>query len=316
MKHSALVPDSTSWSRIRARSRAHAQKKELDRIQGLVKRGDVEQRIVDESADRYASAHSAIKRARSQVLVANGVLAEARARIAEAKADLVEARSNLNIAESGLHSAEIVAGYTKIDAPFDGIVTRRNFQVGDLVRSPNAGNVKPIVTVVQTQRMRVVVDVPEDDAPLLDEGDRAKVRIGGLGARAVYQGQIARPAYALDPVERTVRAEIDLPNTDGRLRPGESGIVTIVLAVKENVLTIPGSAIAAEDADGMTVCYRAVAGRAVRSRIRIGDRDDGTRFEVLEGLKEGDVVIAEPGAALVDGQAIRIQRDEEKPAGQ
>ncbi len=122
-------------------------------------------------------------------------------------------------------------------------MNRRNYHPGDLVRSANVANVDPIVTVVRTEVMRVVVAVPENDVPYLDQGDPVTVRLDALGDRGVYQGRIARTAYALDTKDRTLRAEIDLPNTDGRLRPGQYVQVEIDLETREDVLTIPRSAI-------------------------------------------------------------------------
>jgi RND family efflux transporter MFP subunit len=160
--------------------------------------------------------------------------------------------------------------------------------------------------------MRVVVPVPDRDVPYLDPGDPATVRLDALGARGVYEGRVARTAYALNPDDHTFLAEIDLPNVDGRLRPGQYGSVEIKLETRENVLTVPSSAILARNADGMATCLRAVSGRAVRTRIKLG-LDDGRRVEVLEGLKEGDIIIANPDVRMPDGQAITIRREGDKP---
>ena len=111
--------------------------------------------------------------------------------------------------------------------------------------------------------MRVVVLVPDRDVPYLDEGDPVTVQIDALGARGVFQGRIARTAYALDQ-DRTLRAEIDLPNADGRLRPGQFGRVEIELETRENVLTIPSSAIMSGSSDDTANCYRVAGGRAVQ----------------------------------------------------
>jgi RND family efflux transporter MFP subunit len=185
--------------------------------------------------------------------------------------------------------------------------------VGAFVRSANVGDVVPIATIVRTDLMRVVVSVPERDAPYLDRGDPATVKLDALGTRGVYQGRVARTAYALNPQYRSLLAEIDLPNVDGRLRPGQYGSVEIHLETRENVLTVPSPAILARDADGMSTCLRAVSGRAVRTRIKLG-LDDGRRVEVLEGLKEGDIVIANPDVRMPDGRAIIIRREGDKPA--
>ena len=191
-------------------------------------------------------------------------------------------------------------------------MTRRNYHVGDLVRSSNMGNADPILTIVATKTMRVVVDVPDRDVLYLDVGDPVKIRFETLGGRGSYEGRIARMAYALNPQDRTLRAEIDLANADGRLRPGLIGGITIHLETKENVIAIPRSAIVMHEGEGPAFCYRVVGGRAVRIPIKIG-RNDGERIEVLEGLNEGDIIIAKPDAGLRDGQPVTVHRDAPEP---
>ncbi len=151
----------------------------------------------------------------------------------------------------------------------------------------------------------MIVDVPDLDAPYLDKGDRAIVKIDALGGRA-YQGAIARTALAQDPVARTVRAEIDLNNEEGRLRPGQCGRVTIDLQDRRDVLSIPVSAVIERTPDGAAACYRIAEGRAVRARIKIGE-ENGNLMEVVDGLKEGDSVIADPVPGIRDGQPVSIK---------
>ncbi len=92
-----------------------------------------------------------------------------------------------------------------------------------------------------------------------------------------------------------------------------SGRVTIYLETTRNVLTVPNSAIVDQGAEGAAVCYRVLAGRAVRTPIKLG-KGDSRRVEVLEGLKEGDIVIADPDVGMPDGQAVTIRPDGDKPA--
>ncbi len=312
--HVSQAATSTEQARVQAASSelkeseasVQAQKKTLDRMQDLARRGDVEQRIAEEEAGKYQSTVAALATARSQLLVARAEELETRAKLEEAEANLVEAESDVRIAEAGLRHAQMMGNYASVTAPFDGVVTLCDYRVGDYVRLPDAANSSPILTLVQTQTMRVVVHVPENDAPYLEVGSHVRFVIGSLGARGVFEGKIARTGYAQNLADRTVRAEIDLSNADGRLRPGQAGRVTIDLATRENVLTILSAAITERGTEGLAACYRVVAGRAVQTPIKIGG-DNGTRAEVIEGLNEGDIVISQPAAGMKDGQPVHIR---------
>ncbi len=265
------------------------------------------------SAAQGAPSVAAANAARYQVQIAQAAEVMARAQIEAAKADVEEAMSDLRIAQLGLHSEETIEGYARIKAPFDGIVTLRNYHVGDFIRSAKVGNAEPIVTVVRADTMRVVVGVPDADVPYLDVGDPAKIQINARGDGGVFQGRISRTAYAVDIRDRTLRAEIDLPNADGRLRPGQLVIVAIDLETRENALRIPRAAMTAIQMDGTATCFRVVDGRAIQSPIKVGEQDS-QEVEVLEGLKEGDIVITRLGGMVSDGQAVTIQRDAHEPA--
>jgi RND family efflux transporter MFP subunit len=297
---------------LEAQSKEQPIKRGLDYQRDLRKQNVVSQRQVDLVADQHEAALAASKTAQSQLEVAQAVGAEARARIKAAEADLGEAKNDLQIAQAGLHGAQVAEGYTRIVAPFDGVITRLNYHEGAFVRPPDAGNVDPIYTVVRSDIMVFVVSVPDREVPYLDVGDPATIRINALGKDGVIQGTITRMAYALDK-DRTLRAEIALPNRDGRLRPGLVGAVTVKLETRDNVMMIPKTAIFGHS-DDRAFCFRVVDGRAARTPIKLGD-DDPRRIEVVEGLKDGDVVIDDRNARVSDGQAVTIRREGEKPAG-
>ena len=119
------------------------------------------------------------------------------------------------------------------------------------------------------------------------------------------RGQSPVRPWLRTPNNRTLRAEIDLANVDGRLRPGQFGRVTITLLDLHNILTIPSSGLIDQTGGGEAVCYRIIDGRAKRTRIKVGV-GNGDHVEVREGLKEGDSVIVDPSQGLTDGQPISI----------
>jgi len=279
--------------------------KSLERLRALAAQNAVERRLVDEAEENVEAARSAVTEAKSQVVKAKAGIEKATAKLVAARSDFEGAKANIHVAQAELENASAAAGYTRIVSPWDGIVTRRGYHMGDYVRSGDLGGRVPLLSLIQTGKVKVIVDVPDVDAPYLDKGDRAIVRIDALGGRA-YQGAIARTALAQDPATRTVRAEIDLKNEDGRLRPGQYGRVTIDLQDRRDVLSIPVSALFDRSAAGAAACYRIVDGRAVRARIKIGE-ENGKLMEVVDGLKEGDSVIAEPVRGIRDGQPVSIK---------
>src|SRR5262249_40414453 len=131
-------------------------------------------------------------------------------------------------------------------------------------------------------------------------GDPARFRADAFRGRE-YKGKVSRIADAEDTTDRAMRVEIDLDNSDGRLRVGMYGRVEIQLDTMPDVLTIPTAAEGRRN--GYFWCFRVVDGRAVLTRVELGARN-GQQTVVLEGLKEGDIVAASP-QGLRDGQAIK-----------
>jgi len=228
------------------------------------------------------------------------------AKLGAAKAELDETMADIRIVEASLRRAMILQASTRITSPLDGVVTRRSHHAGVYLRPGTEGNAAPLLTIIKTGKVRVVVAVPDNDAPRLDRGDPATIRIIALGGRE-YRGVISRTAFAEDPASRTLRAEIDLENADGRLRPGQYGSATISLDERSGVLSIPSSAIVERRQDNLATCYRVADGKAAITRIKIGE-DNGTRVEVIDGLKEGDSVIEAPDAKITDGLMIKSVR--------
>jgi multidrug efflux pump subunit AcrA (membrane-fusion protein) len=267
------------------------QKITLEHTASLQRKNVVGKTEHDTAALRYESAVAGSKGALSQVSVAQSAEAEARAKVDMARADADAAAIDVRIAQAGLVHANDLVAHARIVAPYDGVVTRRTCHVGELVGSPSTGKMGPLFTIVRTDLMRVVVHVPASETPLLNLGDPARIRIDLLGPDAVLEGRVARTGYELDPVSHNLRVEIDLPNTDGRLRPGQTGRVEIRLGTPQDVISIPTAAITERDENvaGRAACLRFVDGATVRTSIIVGDERDG-RVEVLAGLKEGDRV--------------------------
>ena len=271
--------------------------KQYRRIQDLVARRAVEAQLADEEEDRFGAAVADEHAAQAAVIAAKAQVAEAEAKIEQAEADLKEAEANVDVAEADLDKARVMVAYTRIVSPYDGVVTFRGFHRGAFIRSASEGSTQPLLSVARTDKMRVVVQVPDNDVPFIDVGDPAVIEIGSLPGRE-FRGEVSRFAAKEDLDSRTMHTEIDLPNPDNRLREGMYGGVTIQLEDPSKNLTIPASALF-EPGEGRGVVYVVRDGKAIRTPVRVAT-DNGVEVEVLDGLKPDDEVVVRANGALAD----------------
>ncbi len=178
------------------------------------------------------------------------------------------------------------------------MITSRNVDPGVLVTADNPSETRPLFHLMQTDTLRVFVNVPQVYATAVTAGQQAVVcREEDPGRR--FPGKVARTANALDPNTRTLLTQVDVPNPDGALRPGMYLQVTFVAARAAPAVLIPSAALVTLN-DGVEVALLD-AHQAVRyRRVRLG-RDFGTDVEVVSGLEGGETVMVHPGDALVEG---------------
>ena len=219
---------------------------------------------------------------------------------------LVESQMRLDAALARQAAAEAELDYTVIKAPFDGVVTLRTIDPGDMVYQASSpkGKAEPLLRVAKLDVIRVKTFVAERDSVWADPGDAATVTFEALPGR-VFTGKVARVSGVLDPATRTMQAEIDLPNGDGAIRPGLYGQTRILLERHEHALGLPSAALRL--GDGGAHVFVVAAGDSVhRKKVTIG-LADAQWTEVTGGLDQSDrVVIAPPGAALTDGAQVRV----------
>lgn len=289
----------------------HLRQKQAERIKKLVENHAVEAKLEDEVKGQVEIAASAVQAAKAQVVSAAAAVTVAEAKASTARAELDELNADIRIERAGLEKAQIRRNFARIASPMDGIVTKRNSNVGVFLRPSTEGNFAPLLSISNIGKVRAIVGVSSNDAPRLDRGDPATIQIDALGHHQ-FSGMISRTAYAEDAVSRTLRAEIDLENIDGRLRPGQTGSALIILEEHPHVLTIPSSAIIGSNPDGSATCYRVADGKAIPIKVVLG-ADDGTRVEVKDGLKEGESVIVAPGKEVVAGTSVHAVEKPQKP---
>jgi HlyD family secretion protein len=280
-------------------------KAEHARMVELAAKGSVTEKLVDETLNQFRAADAARQEADANVKSAAASLSAAQANVQKAHADLVAAGARQKVAAANLAHAKTMLAYAEIKAPFDGVVTQRNVDTGHYVHPTTGGTADPLLVVAQTQHVRVFVDVPEMEAPSVDAGDKPKtavVRVQSLGEKGI-DGKITRTSWSLDKSNRSLRVEIDLPNGDGKLRPGMYAKVDILLAQRDNVLTLPATAIVRES--GATYCCLVNSGKIDRRKVEVGLRS-GADVEVRSGLDADQMVVLARADSLVQGQPVEV----------
>jgi RND family efflux transporter MFP subunit len=197
---------------------------------------------------------------------------------------------------------EELQSYEKVFAPFDGVITQRNTDVGDLI---NAGAGTPntqLFHMMATNTLRIYVAVPEDDAPAIRIGATPTVTLDEFPGQ-VFHGILVRTTDAIDPLSRTLQVEVDVDNSASKLLPGAYALVHFELPDHVHSVTIPSNTLLFRS-EGLRVGV-VRNGVAQLVPITIG-RDYGGSVEVLTGLQPTDQVIVNPSDALVSGTAVRL----------
>jgi RND family efflux transporter MFP subunit len=216
------------------------------------------------------------------------------------------AEANVSAQENLLKVLQQNRDYASVVAPFDGVITQRNVDVGSLVQV-NAASGTFMFEIMQDNVIRVWVYVPQDSAFGVAPGINAVIRVPELPDRE-FSGKVTRIADALQSGTRTLLTEIDLTNPDSALAPGIYCTVELHIPRKTPSLLVPADAIIF-NRNGMQVAVVS-GGKADLRKVKV-KRDLGTRVEVDSGVKAGDQVILNPPVTLVDGS--RVQAMPEAP---
>jgi RND family efflux transporter MFP subunit len=208
-------------------------------------------------------------------------------------------RANIVAAQSNLGRLEKMQAYCVVLAPFDGVITLRNVDVGALV---NAGSTL-LYRIAQTGTLRTYVNVPQAYADSIKAGQPAILTVSNLPGRE-FTGQVARNASALDPSSRTLLVEIRVPNEANVLLPGMYAQVQLRTVRADPPLLVPSDAMIVR-ADGAQVAVVGPDRMVHLQKIAVG-RDYGDRVEVLSGLKDGDTIVSNPSDTVHDGLKVEI----------
>jgi len=278
-------------------------KSESERIDLLASSKTVTQKLAEETQQQMIAADAARAESTAKIRSAKAKQNEAIVGIAKARADRNSAEAKRMIAEAELQRVQSMCDYLVIRAPYDGVITERNYDLGALIQASRSSEDKPLFTVVQTDKIRVFLDVPETDAALVEAGRKAIIKVPSLGGR-IFEGTVTRTGWALQSGSRTLRSEIDVLNEADVLRPGMYANVELTVAEKQDVLTLPKAAIVI--VDGQSYCMVVSGdGNVARNAIKTGIRS-ATVVEIASGLSGGEDVIVANAAAFKEGQKVQM----------
>lgn len=260
----------------------------------------------------YEAAHSQAERLQQASKTRPGLIAQqeiddalardrsAAAQVDAAKAAMSATQEQLGVSEADRQHYSSLADYSRIVAPFSGVITWRYADTGTLIQAgtSNSGSA-PVVKLAEIDILRLRLPVPESLAPYVRLGNPATIRVDSIGK--TLQGKVTRSAGALDTSTRTMQVEIDVPNKDRQLTPGMYAQVTLNVAHAGDSLTIPTQAV---DQTGTPyVLLVDTANRVEKKTVRTGISSP-TEVEILSGLNQGDRVIALNLASYQPGEVV------------
>ncbi len=275
---------------------------EFERVVQLADTGAVTRKIADETRAQLETSRSSRQEVAARIDVATALQQESEAALDKARSDAAAVRSQLAVAQAEERRLGAMLGYATIQAPFDGVIVERNVHTGHLVSVGSSGH-KPLLVAMRLDPIRVMVDVPENDAIQIQPGAAVELR-SPASAEEPYIGKITRISWSLDNASRTMQAEIDVPNPDGRWRPGQFVQVKLTVKSLENALSLPKTAIVTQDKQ--TWCYAVDAqDTVVRLPVSLGLLA-GTDYEIREGLSGDERVIGVNPNAFRVGQIVEV----------
>jgi multidrug efflux system membrane fusion protein len=214
-----------------------------------------------------------------------------------------QAQANLAAADANVRRLEQLESFKHIYAPFSGVLTKRNIDVGALVNSGNGGANREMFDVAQIDPLRVYVSVPQTNAADIHRGQKAHLELNEFPGQK-FEGMVVRTADSIDPATRTLLTEIDVPNKQGTILPGAYAQVHFGVKVSGTHLTVPGNALLFRG-EGPRAAVVGSDNHVHLNPVTIG-RDYGTSVEILSGVSETDKIVLNPPDSLEEGEQVQI----------
>jgi RND family efflux transporter MFP subunit len=217
----------------------------------------------------------------------------------EAKAATVKS------SEANVRRLEELESFKHVYAPFSGVLTQRNIDIGTLINAGNGGVQQELFRLAQTDPIRVYVSVPEMYSPSVREGLSAFLELTQYPGQR-FAGKVVRTAEAIDPNSRTLLTEVDVPNKNAQLFPGGYAQVHLQVKVAASRVQVPVNALLFR-AEGLRAVVIDANHKTRLRQLTIG-RDYGTSLEVLQGLEPNDWIVLNPADSLDEGQEVHVKQ--------
>jgi len=272
---------------------------------------DLDQQLIQSKADlaslEASAALSAATLERRKTLLKSNFVSQQE--IDERTADLANKRAAVNAGEANVNRLEALTGFKKIVAPFDGVVTARNTDVGALINS-GASSSPPMFVVSDIRKLRVYVDVPQSYVPAIHIGAKADISVPGYPGRT-FPATVETSSQAVEASTGTTRMQLALDNAAGELMPGSYATVRLYLDRPTVPLNIPASALIFNQ-DGLRVATVDAKDRIVFKPVTVA-RDLGKTIELASGLTADDRIVVTPPDGVVEGDQVRVAGQDKKP---
>ena len=218
----------------------------------------------------------------------------------EKRGTLLQAQADFAAADANVKRLEQLQGFRRIVAPFAGVVTKRNVEVGQLV---SAGG-KELFAVSQTDPLRLTVWVPQNYASGVQDGKEVTITLNEFPGKK-FTATIEHVAGGLDPLNRSRQVDITLPNPDGKLLPGAYAEVSIALSGGAKALVVPASVLVITS-DGPKVAAVGEGDKVAYRNVKLG-RDLGREVEILSGITKDDKLVVSPSDLLAEGEVVKTE---------
>jgi RND family efflux transporter MFP subunit len=218
--------------------------------------------------------------------------------------DYAARRAAVASSQANVRRLEELESFKHVYAPFTGVVTRRNVDIGNLINAGNGGAAQELFVLAATDPIRSYISVPELYAPAVHPGVGAYLELA-LYPGEKFQAKVVRTADAIDLASRTLNTEVDVPNKTGQLLPGGYAQVHLLVGVKGTRLQVPVNALLFR-AEGLRAVVVDANHKVHLQQLVIG-RDYGTALEVLQGLSPQDWIVLNPPDSLDEGMQVNVK---------